>query len=191
MAMGHKYTWEECHANMHRLWLHHRRAPTKEEADAPPSRVGGGTYPSRFGTWRNALAAYVAYRNGDKAAWPMTGGKRGPKQGGMAHGRAFRAAAEVKRETAQGRVAIGVQLRYKVMLRDRFRCTLCGANPAADPNVVLHVDHVAPQAAGGRTSIENLRTLCAPCNVGKGTLRAEGEGGAESMVPSSLAQPSA
>ncbi len=37
--------------------------------------------------------------------------------------------------------------------------------------VRLHVDHVEPFKAGGPTGIENLRTACSECSLGKGTTR--------------------
>ena len=42
------------------------------------------------------------------------------------------------------------------------------AGRAARPDVVLHVDHVVPVAAGGTTSEDNLLTACEECNLGKG-----------------------
>lgn len=56
-------------------------------------------------------------------------------------------------------------LRYDVMKRDGFRCTICGRS-AAD-GVKLHVDHIKPIAKGGKTEWSNLRTLCQDCNLGK------------------------
>lgn len=59
------------------------------------------------------------------------------------------------------------KLRYSVLERDKFRCTACGA-PAA--NTRLHVDHIRPVSKGGKTALNNLRTLCADCNIGKGSM---------------------
>ena len=56
-------------------------------------------------------------------------------------------------------------LRYNVMKRDGFRCVICGRT--ADDGVKLHIDHIKPIAKGGKTEIENLRTLCDICNHGK------------------------
>ena len=56
-------------------------------------------------------------------------------------------------------------LRYDIMKRDNFRCQLCGSS-AAD-GVKLHVDHIVPVSKGGKTKLENLRTLCDRCNMGK------------------------
>ncbi len=56
-------------------------------------------------------------------------------------------------------------LRYDVLKRDNFRCTICGRT-AAD-GIKLHVDHVMPVAKGGKTEMNNLRTLCNQCNSGK------------------------
>lgn len=39
----------------------------------------------------------------------------------------------------------------------------------ADPSAAdLHVDHVVPWSEGGKTRIENLLTLCASCDMGRG-----------------------
>ncbi|MCL2229126.1 MAG: HNH endonuclease [Firmicutes bacterium] len=68
----------------------------------------------------------------------------------------------------KGKPAIGDRLRYKILTRDCFKCVLCGASPAVDSGVVLHVDHVVPFSRGGKTEEGNLRALCSRCNWGKG-----------------------
>ena len=30
------------------------------------------------------------------------------------------------------------------MKRDNFKCCLCGASPAKDPSIELHIDHIIP-----------------------------------------------
>lgn len=57
-------------------------------------------------------------------------------------------------------------LRYRVFNRDGFHCVLCGRS--ASDGVILHVDHIIPVSRGGATTLDNLRTLCADCNLGKG-----------------------
>ena len=57
-------------------------------------------------------------------------------------------------------------LRYKILRRDEFRCVLCGATSADEG---LEVDHIIPVARKGKTTPDNLRTLCHTCNSGKGT----------------------
>jgi hypothetical protein len=58
-------------------------------------------------------------------------------------------------------------LRFQVLRRDDFRCTYCGRSAS---EAVLHIDHVTPWSAGGRNDLENLRTACLDCNLGKGAL---------------------
>lgn len=65
---------------------------------------------------------------------------------------------------------IGLQLRFKVFKRDKFKCCICGASPAKDPTVELHVDHIIPWSEGGETTLDNLQTLCSKCNIGKSDL---------------------
>ena len=59
------------------------------------------------------------------------------------------------------------KLRYQVLKRDNFKCCACGASPAKDPSVELHIDHILPFSKGGETTLENLQTLCSKCNLGK------------------------
>lgn len=59
------------------------------------------------------------------------------------------------------------KLRYQVLKRDNFKCRLCGASPAKDASVELHVDHIVPWSKGGESTVENLQTLCSRCNLGK------------------------
>ena len=62
---------------------------------------------------------------------------------------------------------ISDKLRYQVLKRDNFKCCACGASPAKDPSVELHIDHIVPYSKGGETAIDNLQTLCSKCNLGK------------------------
>ena len=62
---------------------------------------------------------------------------------------------------------ISDKLRYQVLKRDNFKCCACGASPAKDPSVELHIDHIIPWSKGGETTIDNLQTLCSRCNLGK------------------------
>ena len=61
-------------------------------------------------------------------------------------------------------------LRFRVFIRDGFRCTACGRSPITHPGVVLHCDHVEELVRGGKTIMANLKTLCSVCNRGKGNM---------------------
>ena len=73
--------------------------------------------------------------------------------------------SEHKRMTTEQRRLMTDSLRYDILVRDGFRCCICGAS-AAD-GVKLHVDHILPVSKGGKTERSNLRTLCESCNLGK------------------------
>lgn len=62
------------------------------------------------------------------------------------------------------RKVISKTLRFEVFKRDSFKCQYCGAEA---PNVLLHIDHIKPVAAGGTNDLTNLITACMPCNLGK------------------------
>lgn len=56
-------------------------------------------------------------------------------------------------------------MRYDVLKRDNFKCVLCGMS--SKDGAILHVDHIIPISKGGKTEMNNLRTLCEKCNIGK------------------------
>lgn len=58
---------------------------------------------------------------------------------------------------------IGHELRRKVFERDAYRCVHCG------DHMDLSVDHIHPESKGGTLDMDNLQTLCRPCNSRKGT----------------------
>ena len=62
---------------------------------------------------------------------------------------------------------VSLRLRMDVLKRDGYRCVKCGASAAADKSVRLEVDHIVPVARDGRSTMENLQTLCWLCNQGK------------------------
>lgn len=55
------------------------------------------------------------------------------------------------------------ELRKTVFERDAYRCKGCGDWHD------LCIDHILPVARGGCKNIDNLQTLCRPCNSKKGT----------------------
>jgi 5-methylcytosine-specific restriction endonuclease McrA len=55
-----------------------------------------------------------------------------------------------------------LRLRALTFARDGFRCVYCGS----DKN--LHADHALPFSRGGRSTLDNLVTACAGCNIAKG-----------------------
>ena len=70
-------------------------------------------------------------------------------------------------QNTQAKRKISDKLRYQILKRDNFKCCACGASPAKDPSVELHIDHIIPWSKGGETTADNLQTLCSRCNLGK------------------------
>lgn len=62
------------------------------------------------------------------------------------------------------RKGISKKTRFEVFKRDSFQCQYCGASA---PDVVLHIDHIAPVSKGGDNDMLNLITSCESCNSGK------------------------
>jgi 5-methylcytosine-specific restriction endonuclease McrA len=54
--------------------------------------------------------------------------------------------------------------RRKVFERDGYRCVSCGRKA---PPGGLTLDHIVPKSKGGRGTVENLQTMCVPCNQEK------------------------
>jgi hypothetical protein len=152
---GRRYTDEECFENLLVVWTHYGRPPTYKEMSFPPSNVGGKAYLKRFKTWNSVLAAFAERMNNESDPYIE------PAPAEHASTAPIRPSSEERRDIPLG-------MRFKVLIRDRFKCVLCGDHPARNADCVLHVDHIMPWSRGGKTRQDNLRTLCAACNVGRG-----------------------
>lgn len=58
---------------------------------------------------------------------------------------------------------IGRAMSRAVMERDAYRCVACGTH------LNLTCDHIIPESKGGPTTLDNLQTMCQPCNSRKGS----------------------
>jgi Homing endonuclease associated repeat/HNH endonuclease len=141
---------ERLFENILTLWQHFGRQPRRSELAAAPSVISQSPYKRRFGSWTSALQNFTTYANAVGTEAPSV-----------------RENIETRHSTSRDP---SIRLRWKVLQRDRFTCCGCGASPALQQGVELHVDHKNPWSKGGETTLENLQTLCSRCNLGKSTL---------------------
>lgn len=140
-------TDERLYENLLSLWQRLGRQPRRSDLTSKYSKFSQSPYDRRFKTWSNALRSFVEYANSQDKEVEIF-----PEEKGSA------------RRTGRDP---SLRLRFKVMKRDNFSCRSCGASPAKDSSVILHVDHIKAWANGGDTVLENLQTLCSKCNIGK------------------------
>lgn len=57
------------------------------------------------------------------------------------------------------------KMRFDIYKRDGYRCRHCGIR---DDGANLEIDHIKPIAKGGKSTYDNLQTLCKRCNREKG-----------------------
>lgn len=69
-----------------------------------------------------------------------------------------------KKTAAGQRALMTSKLRSFIKSRDRHTCRSCSVSVAAEPHLLLEVDHVIPVSKGGLSTPENLQTLCWRCN---------------------------
>lgn len=72
------------------------------------------------------------------------------------------------KSAAGQRALMTARLRGQIKERDRHACLQCGVSVAAEPHLLLEVDHIMPVSRGGLSTPENLQTLCWRCNRSKG-----------------------
>ena len=152
------YTEKNLFQNIKNVWIKKGKTPTRRDMDNKNfSNISSGAYLRKYGKWSDALKAFVEYINivdnqeQNIVVFPQ-------KRENNNH--------ITKRD-------INLRLRFKVLMRDNFKCCICGASPAKDSSVELHVDHIKPWSKGGETTIDNLQTLCSKCNLGKSDLDME------------------
>lgn len=137
-----RYSKEELFNNIKTVWDYKGGQPFCKDMDIYPSFITFGTYFNRFGSWKKAIEEFIKYSNGELKI-------------------------EKEATTRKVRKNINNSLRYDIMKRDNFKCQYCGASPAKDSDVELQIDHIIPVSKGGDNSIDNLKTICNHCNIGK------------------------
>lgn len=145
---------DELFAEMEAVWHRVGHRPSKNDWEFQKPKYNYSTYKARFGGWVNACAAFIEHISENGRAVTQI---------------AAPAETTSTRVTPKGEDNRGVpiKLRYRILTRDNYRCVLCGRSPALELGVRLHIDHVIPFSRGGKTSEQNLRTLCESCNWGK------------------------
>jgi len=68
------------------------------------------------------------------------------------------------KSAAGQRALMTAKLRHLIKTRDHHTCRYCSVSLAAEPHLLLEVDHVIPVSKGGLSTEENLQTLCWRCN---------------------------
>jgi hypothetical protein len=115
----------------------HGRSPVIADLERYGFPVHLSTLAYHFGSWSAALVA--ASRFSKSGAVPVR-----------------------PRGTRKPRRSIAMSVRFRVFQRDLFQCCICHV-----AGVRLEVDHIIPLSRGGEHTLDNMQTLCVPCNRGK------------------------
>ena len=153
-------TNEEMFAEIERIWILLGRQPTTSDIKKGISKYSLYSYARRFGGWRDALQAFIDYINDTEI----------DKNNITIECQSLNCENTIEASTSKSHSTsrdINLRLRFIVMKRDHFKCCACGASPATNPSIELHIDHIIPWSKGGETTIDNLQTLCSECNIGK------------------------
>ena len=152
-----------------RLWIKKGSQPTTTDIKNGLSRFSLNTYCRRFGGWRETLNAFLEYVENNSAN--SVDLEESSQE--IVNNENYTKESDVKENNValssrhRTRRDVNLKLRFQVLKRDNFKCCICGASPAKDPTVELHIDHIIPWSKGGETVIDNLQTLCSKCNLGK------------------------
>ena len=143
--------------NIANVWSALGRQPYCSDIKDGLSNYGIKVYFNRYGSWNNALKNFVDYigKEADLEKEHCVEVNITPNS------------TPIKKTIHKTKRDISLKLRFAVFKRDNFKCCACGASPAKDSSVELHVDHIKPWSKGGETILENLQTLCSKCNLGK------------------------
>ncbi|MDR0776997.1 MAG: HNH endonuclease [Azonexus sp.] len=142
---------------MRKKWF--RTSSRYTEIKVPHSLFSAGTYENRFGSWSKSLGKFVEWVNSESPNLPQEIIE------GQGSADISEKPALLKHRTKR---EISDRQRFRILVRDGFRCKSCGASPITQPGVELHVDHILPWSKGGETTDDNLESKCKQCNLGKG-----------------------
>ena len=118
---------EELFEALYELWLALGRQPSYSEVAQPSCKYHVATFERRFGSWRKALEAFVAYTS------------EAPKSETQKEN-----STVTRNKSRRTKRSINLRLRFTVLQRDNFTCCSCGRSPATTLGLKLQVDHIKP-----------------------------------------------
>ncbi len=145
---------KELFEELDKVWKKLGHRPSKTEWDLVKPKYSYSTYKARFNGWTNACMKFLEYKTGESVVEETKQKSEVPN-------------TPINTKDSKLKRDIPLKLRLKVLQRDNFCCVYCGKSPATHHGTVLHIDHIKPFSKGGKTSLENLQTLCQKCNWGK------------------------
>jgi predicted HNH restriction endonuclease len=148
---------EELFLNLEKVWIVLGKQRVFRDMKRPLSNFSADPYKRRFGTFRNALIAFVEFINTDKETNDEIS-------------EFDENDTEVKKEIMfkhKTKRNPSERLKVQVLMRDGNKCRLCGITLTGDN---IHFDHIKPWSKGGETTLENLQILCEKHNLAKGNL---------------------
>lgn len=150
---------DDLFANIEQMWISLGRQPRYSEVKFPFSKFSNVTYDKRFGKYSDALKKFVEWVNADHPDQPE---ERATDEA------TANTPLQIPSAPRRTRREISDRQRFRILVRDGFRCKSCGASPLTQSGIELHVDHILPWSKGGETIDENLECKCKQCNLGKG-----------------------
>ena len=149
---------EELFKNIEKIWIKLGRQPVSRDIKKPLSEYSASHYTSKFGTYRNALSAFVEFINSDR--------KRIEETEIDENNSVIPLKAESVYKHLTKRIPSD-RLKVRVLMRDGNKCRLCGIVVEGGD---IHFDHIKPWSKGGETVLENLQVLCSKHNIAKGNI---------------------
>ena len=154
------YSNKDLFDEMGRIWQIVGQRPSKTEWETTEPKISITAYKKRFGSWTRACQKFIEYKMDREISSDNFIRFDGKEL--LVHERGERIG--YSKENSRN---VSLSLRLKVLNRDNFKCVFCGKSPATDFGTKLHIDHIVPFSKGGKSTLENLQTLCEDCNLGK------------------------
>lgn len=158
------YSDNQLFNEMERIWKIVGQRPSRIQWEMFKPTISYNTYVRRFGKWSNACLKFIEYKMGGSIVLENESATINEKQVSDSIKNQNRS---IKRDAELGR-NISLRMRLMVLEKYNFKCFYCGRSPVTDVGVKLHIDHILAFSKGGKSTLDNLQTLCQDCNLGKG-----------------------
>ena len=144
--------------NIEQVWINIGKQPVFRDMTNSNSKYSTHQYLTKFGTWRNALKAFIQFINLDKEIDEENEIAETSSKGNQGKEIIFK--HKTKRFPSE-------RLKVQVLMRDGNKCKLCGITLTGDN---IHFDHILAWSKGGETTLENIQVLCETHNLAKGNI---------------------